>query len=436
MNIQYKILCEVKILHEYFLTEGKGENIFAGVGQQQRLDFLFKQYRKGVPHIGDHFNLVFPESVRKVYEGYRLRIVPAYSGFKLAVGCKKKIMADGSVVFTPVVALPDQLEILVLLVPKPSIAQFSQVSFKSPLRSKKYFSNNDTIGQRTFPFLSLAVPPRDNSVQYEQGDVADTGSVIGMFLNNGAADPWKSLSGKGYSSSADTLLIPFRSSYYFNIDDSVTDAVFVLKDSNGIEKRRVQKSNTSPFRSVLLDFSTGMISDLKSMPSTPVDNQTLYRLEVTASNGYVRDHQVIFVDTEQIPEPAEAIVNLQPIVANPDFSMIDNEGNLPLKDGMNNPRIPVFEIWLKSKSVFLRYKNNKDKKLKLSAETTGLLIDDDGVLISENPVSLSHQPISYQKQDNSFQLLPNPSSDSMIVIEDGKVMAEMNVPVSKIFPLL
>ena len=243
------------------------------------------------------------------------------------------------------------------------------------------------------------------------------------------------LQGQGYSSNADSLLVPFRFTYYFINDQSITEANFLLRDSNGLEINSIQKASRTSFRSVSVDFTPDSTIKIKSIPGNSVNTDIVYQLEVNASNGYSRTHRIIFVDSMLITEPAEAIINLKPLVAAPDFRLINNEGNLPLKDLMNTPRIPVFEIWLKSKSVFLRYKNDKEKKLKLSAETTGLLIDNDGVLVSEQPVNLSFQPVIYQKQDSSFQLLPNPSNDSVIVEEDGKLLTDIRVPISKIFPL-
>ena len=435
MSVIYKILCDIRFLHEYYLTEGKGDNVFAFATQSQRMDFLQKQFLKGVPSISQDIEFVFPGMLQPVYAGYHLKLVRTYSGCKLAVGCRKKIIG-GSTVFEPLVQIPNNLEIFIAIVPRTSLNQFSQGSLSTPVRGKWYYSNDNTTAARVFPFLSAPVAPRNNALQYEQGDIADVGAgSISMFLNNGAVDPWKPLAGIGYSSSADRLLLPYRFIYNFSAANPVTDADFVLKESNGNEIRRFTKTSTTPFKSVNLDFTPTAPASLRTIPNDSVLAESVYTLEVNASNGYQQQHRILFVDPLLAAESFEGLINIQPMVANPDFQLLTPAGNLPLTDGVGNPRIPLFEIWLKSKAVFLQYRNNAQKKLKLSPETTGLLKDVNGVLISENPVNLSYQPVSYQKQNLTYQLLPNPSADDPVRITDGKILAELMVPVSKIFPL-
>src|SRR5688572_6668671 len=104
----YKILCEVKWLHEYYLTRDKGETIFEKAAQSDRLDFLFDRFVKDLPSI--HEDLEFLEHpLNKTLGNYRVRILPSYAGFKLAIECKKDKLADNTVIYTPIIPLPDQL---------------------------------------------------------------------------------------------------------------------------------------------------------------------------------------------------------------------------------------------------------------------------------------------------------------------------------------
>ena len=110
----YKILCEVKWLHEYYLTHDKGETIFEKPAQPDRLDFLFGRFVKDLPSI--HEDLQFLEHpLNKTFRNYHIKVLPSYSGFKLAVKCKKEKLGDGTVVYSPIIPLPDQLCLRVMI---------------------------------------------------------------------------------------------------------------------------------------------------------------------------------------------------------------------------------------------------------------------------------------------------------------------------------
>jgi hypothetical protein len=436
MSVIYKILCDVKLMHEFYLTESKGETVFDLPSQQLRLDFLLKQFLKKIPDIGDDLSFVFPDSLLPYYKGYHLKVLHTYSGFKIAVGCRKKLQADGTVVFEPIASLPADLEIIIALKQKTSVNQFSQRSSRIPFQAGWYFANDIVTGARTFPFLSGPVNARDNAVQYVLGDVAEAGGSINIFLDNGAVDPWKPLSGNGYASDADQLLVPLQFTYYFTEADQMLDALFILKNSVGTEVTRITKTAGLPFRNCWLNFNPGFATPLRTVTAQQVTSQSIYTLEVSGTNGYNRMFRLLFADPALPLAQYAGLVNIKPFVANPDFRLQHADGHLPLTDVGGNARVPVYEIWLKSKMVFLKYQHNHRKKLKLSAATTGLLADAGGILISENPVSLSYQPVSYKKQDASFQLIPNPGLQDDVQITNNKSFVQMMVPDSAIFPLL
>ena len=84
MSIVYKILCEVKLMHEYYLTGSNGETIFDEALQQDRILFLQEQFINDIRSVNQDIEFVVPEMLQEMYKNYHLRIVPSYSGFKLA----------------------------------------------------------------------------------------------------------------------------------------------------------------------------------------------------------------------------------------------------------------------------------------------------------------------------------------------------------------
>ncbi len=236
MPLIYKILCDVKWLHEYYLTGSSGETIFDIPLQSDRIQFLFEQFQKDSPTVNSNLDFLVADSLTTQFSNYHLRVIPSYSGFKLAVQCSKKKLADGTTVYTPLADIPVSEPLMVMVKERDSIRTFSNLSLSMPFRSAWYFSNDDFPGAKTFPFLSGTVPDFDPAVTYAQGDIVlFGGNDAAMFLNNGALDPWLHLQGIHYITNRDRMVVPLSFVYHFTAADNVTDASFSLKDSTNTE---------------------------------------------------------------------------------------------------------------------------------------------------------------------------------------------------------
>ncbi len=438
MAIIYKILCEVKLMHEYYLTSEKGETVFDFAAQNDRMNFLFQQFVKDSPSINNNLDFVISESNRVLFNNLKIKIIPSYSGFKLAIQCNKKILADGTAVYEPVTPLPIDTAIPVFIKEKISISSFSNNTLKKPFNAAWYFSNQDFPSAKTFPFLSNSVPAFDGGATYQQGEIALHGSNdVRAFLNNGAIDPWLKLKGTGYINESDKLLLPLSFSYTFSTTDNVTDALFILKDFNNAEVKRLSVSGTNPIKSVYLNFHTEN-NIVKTLPDTEPANHSMYTLEVTGSNGYSKTFTtLLFADDRMGISNYTALLQLKPIADNTAFNLIDSNGFLftrLLPDSTKQPP-PVFELWMKSRLVFWQYINNKQRKIKLTIDTQDLLTENSGVLVMKNPLSLTYSPILVKKPDNSFQYLPNPLPGDIVKLSVNKFFVNILVPESKMFPL-
>ena len=279
MAIIYKILCEVKWMHEYYVTSDKGDTIFDLATQSDRINFLFEQFSKDHPSINRNFEFVAPETQQSVFDNLKLKIIPSYSGFKVAVKCNKKKLNDGTIVYEPLIPFPDNLVIPIMIHQKSSIAGFSNIKMNNPLKAAWYFTNQDIPAAKTFPFLSNAVPAFDNAAVYEQGEIA-THAVndVRSFLNNGAIDPWLKLKGTGYVNEKDKWLLPLSFIYHFSASDNITDALFIVKDSTNAEVKRIKAVDTHPIKSVYLNFHTEN-NIIKTIPGTSPTAGSFYKLE-------------------------------------------------------------------------------------------------------------------------------------------------------------
>ena len=438
MAIIYKILCEVKWMHEYYLTSDKGDTVFDLAAQSDRIHFIFQQFAKDIPSINSDLAFVPPPSQQSLFDNVKLKIIPSYSGFKVAVKCNKKKLNDGTIVYMPVIPFPDNLVIPVMIQEKNSIGGFSNNKIGNPLKAGWYFTNNDLPAVKTFPFLSNAVPSFNNALAYQQGEIASYGANdIRAFLNNGAVDPWLKLKGTGYINETDNWLLPLSFFYNFSPTDNITDALFILKDAANVEVKRISVSDTNPIKSVYLNFHTEN-NIIKTIPGTSPAAGSFYKLEVMGTNGYSKTFTpLLFAADELNINEYAGLIHLKHQPTNAAFNLLDNNGYLFTRILPNNTIQPgpLFELWLKSRLVYWQYSNNKQRNIKTTLDTQDVLADNSGVLVSKNPFPLTFTPVMIKKPDNSFQSLPNPMPGDEAKVIGNKFFMNILVPESKMFPL-
>ncbi len=433
----YKILCEVKWLHEFYLTRDKGETIFEKAVQSDRLDFLFDRFVKDMPSI--HEDLEFLEHpLNKILSNFYIKVLPSYAGFKLAIKCKKEKLPDGTIVYAPIIPLPDQLCLRVMIREKNDIQRFTGEISPKPYQPYWYFSSNAIPFAKTFPFLSSPVSPFVAAQSYVQSEIALHAGITKSFLCNGAPDPWQILPGTHYVNKNDSHLLPLSFNYTFNAFENIMVASFLLKDSTNAVVKKIDLSASKPMQTVSLSFRTNeeLVKSLRHEAVTPGQ---LYSLEVTGSGGYSKTFtNLLFTHDELEMGRFSGVIDLIIKPASANFHLLDAGGHLftrILPAGTKQPA-PVFELWMKSKSAFWQYANNRQRKFKLTPATQDLLADNAGVLVSKNPIHMTYTPINLKKPDNSFQFLPNPHPSLEARREGNKILLNMQVPSSNLFPLL
>jgi hypothetical protein len=438
MSVIYKILCEVKWMHEYYCSTDKGDTVFDLPAQSDRIQFLLQQFIKDLPSINRDLDFVFPATSSDLFNSQHIKIIPAYSGFKLAVKCRKQLLADGTIVYSPLVSLPNSTQITIFARIKNNINGFTHNSLLQPFSAIRYFSNEDIPLTKTFPFLTEPVPAYNAALSYEQGALASYGANdVRCFLNNGAVNAWLSLNGTGYSNEGDKLLLPLGFGYAFAVGDNVTDAQFILKDASATTIKQIKFSGTEPLRSVFLNFQTDQ-QLVRTVPENPVSASTMYSLTVTGSNGYAKSFSsLVFADPSMDIVNNAAYFQLKVQPGNPAFNLLDNNGFLQTRIMPDSSRVPppVFELWMKSRLVFWQYKNNRQQKIKTTLSTQPLLSDNSGILVTKNPLFLSHSPRMIKKPDNSFMYLPNPVPGDTVQINGNTFLMNIQVPISNLFPL-
>src|SRR5690606_24631095 len=115
MRTLYKPLFEVKLLHEFYLTDRTGNHVYDLSAQADRLDFLFQKYESFAEEINNDLSYEVSESYQDMLKNYGLKLLPSYSGLKVLIEVKLKKLASGVSTFEPIHKLGDDLHIPVLI---------------------------------------------------------------------------------------------------------------------------------------------------------------------------------------------------------------------------------------------------------------------------------------------------------------------------------
>jgi hypothetical protein len=425
-------------MHEYFITDADGNTFFGEPDQVKRMNFLLNAYQDERESINKDLTYQFPDSDNIRDSQNHIKLIPTYSGFKVLVRVNQHIAPDSSILYEPFFALPADLSIPVLLLRNnSSIEQYTNSRLSRPYASVYFFSNDNTPDLKAFPFLSNPVPPRNWGYSYEQGELALVGTeVLEFYKDITAADSWRTVSGIQFVNETDRMLISPKIKYIFGRNTNVTNVVFVLKDMNGNEVKTIAKNGTVFLDSVSLDF-TDVINPLPIGTSNALRDY-IYNLQVSGDNGYQYSGTLIF-NTELFKLNPWAVFCIRNQVPNNDYHFIGTDGMLVLRKDKNGfwTQAPIFEIPIKSRLSFWRYKNSQGNELDLTTDLTDYLFKTGTDLQTRTPRSLAR---SYFLISNDAattkKYLPNPIEYNLVKDDSERACFDIKVPESDLFPIL
>lgn len=438
-NIIYKRLFDVLVLHEYYLTNGDGTSLFDS--NLNKADFLLQRFAKSAPSIADSLLYKLPPSVQKIFTNYHLHLVGNYSGFSILQKVVDETLPDGTIVYKPLVKLPDDVNILVQLSLKNNLlTAITNTRINSAMPAIYYFTNQDILTTRKMPSLSTGIPLFDTTYLYEQGELyADAQNKIFQFDTTSPIP----VNGAGYANTRDQLIVPLQFTYQFSKQDVVTNALFELMDSSGKTVRSYQFASDVALQKITINFNNNqtanaapLVEDIILLSSDTVVANAVYSLQVTVNNSKTLLHKLMFFEAADLPGTCWAVVNIKPVINDSSFCLYNADGTIKYtkKPDGTASSVPIFEIRFKSRIIYWRYIN--DRAAKLKADGSNVFLNKEGTsLVSKKPRAASCMPTLFKAADNSFHYLPNPLQDENIKVEGRKIYTDILVPESKLFPI-
>ena len=442
MELLYKTLFEIRLMHEFFQTKEDGSNLFNEPDQGNRMNLLRQLDDADRDAMDRDIRFDFPDALKEQYSGYGLSIVPAYSGCKVAVRVNRITLADNSIVYQPLNFIPDTLDIFVLFIRKNNQPDaYSNERIGRPAPSAYFFSSENIPGTRVFPFLTNPISSFDAGYIYEQGELAVDGSnkLQEYFYDNaGNLQPRPvNFAVTAFANENDRMLAPL--SFYYSVfnKNPVTQLDISLSNAASTVIKTFSFSQPEPIKKVMLDLSDQsdalLLSAALSLPAG------LFTLKASGNNGYADTRQLIF-DERLDPRDCWGVAYLRPAVTNTAFNLIETDGYIMKRvDPLGNiTEAPIFEIPVKSRFGNFRYANSNGKELKLNAALNNFLYKEDKLLISQLPVSLCQHyfQVTENGGGNTTKFLPNPKTCDIKKDDKQRMYFDVVVPESDLFPVV
>ena len=426
-------------MHEYYLTRQDGTVVFSHADQPGRLAFLEEEFEKDNPTVNDDISFDVPDQLKTDYDSLFLRVLPSYSGCRVAVKVIAHTLADHSVVYEPFVPLPDDLNIYILINRKNfRIDAFSNSRINRPCSPIYFFSNLAVTTPRALPFLTTQIAAPDSSFEYEQGELSlSAAGKVQEYYRKGTVDRWDDVIGEGFASERDRTILPESFVYTFNDTSNLTEVKFTLTDAAGSEASSTTITNSSGIDSKNpLDF-TGKVTLLPLTGAYSV-NEYLYTLLVSGNNGYNASHTIIFNNSLSTSDPW-AVINIRCDKGSDPYNIFSNDNYLKKRrDGSGVwTEAPVFEIPVKSRLAYWRYISNKDKELNVSAGLVGFVNKVGNVIETLKPRALAMHSFLITKDvpmSTDTAYVPNPEFPGLQMEKDKRIFLNIRVPNSELFP--
>lgn len=217
-SVEYKILFEVRFLHDYYLYgvdpggDGRTKSFFAMSAKSQSAR-LVELLKSGQYDIRKDLDVIVGAADERLIKSLRMKFVRTATGFFLGMQVKRVVSSSGEIRFQPVISPSEDTCITIgLSIANPFFGSISNLRLDQDVDKIYYFTNEGVHHD-----LSLASPISQivPGQQYRMGDLAlVTGNVKQALADNiGNSHWWTAVDGNGFIHQGDRSLSPVEDWY-------------------------------------------------------------------------------------------------------------------------------------------------------------------------------------------------------------------------------
>lgn len=419
-TIIYKRIAEVQVLHDYFLTTSDSVSFF-DKNKENKSQFLLDQLGSGRYNSNDFVDLTLSEQSKKYLEQYKIVVLPSSLGFIIAIEVEA-VIQSGKTMYRPKVQVDENTNLLFELRSIGFFRSITNVSIKSALPAHYYFTNKgkapltETVvpAYESLP-LSQPVIGFDSGRNYQMGAIAIVKNKIQEANRNTSSNNdnhWDDIPDRRWVTDADKVLLPQQFVYHLEGVNNVKKVRLILEDEANQKVKTIIKEESRAFDSVFVDFLKQDEAD-----GGDIIPEGWYKLRVKVQNKAFVNYQV-YLKPELYEATNLAMIDLRFDELDSPYSLLDKDGFLKTHILANGTKIPhpVFEIRLKNRKTYWRYKKEGTfSQTEIDSTSQHLKVQSDA-LVSRKPKALT--AVLTQFHNGSSLTLPNPEQSSMKVEED------------------
>ncbi len=418
----YRILFEIIVLHDYYLSQPDESSFFALTSEDKQA-FLQKQLEL------DHYNvskdLSFTPTVptTQMLRNHRIRFIPTNTGFFLGAEVDVRRNEVGDEIYNLKVPITEPVRWqFVVGYRNTQYMNFTNQRFKTIFPAKYLFSNKNNAGIKEFPSLASSLPNFTEGSNYEMGELVFVDDKINqaLFKTSESTVGWVELGADHHwISESDRVLLPLQFSFQIS-EPGVTSAVFTLKDILGEEINTIDTNDLSTrkttsfnneLRTVLLDFRN----------TTKEIQPGEYQLEVSV-NGSTPKVYALHLNDDLYTGNGLGGVGIISKSAGTGWDILNDDSQLLYQADQH----PIFEIRLKNRSTYWRYRSQTKQSLKAENEALNFLEAVGKDLRTKTPKSLQRLTLQFENGGGKT-FLPNPAQLTIKPENDGRMYTDVFV---------
>jgi len=195
--ISYKVLFELRILHDYYLSDNLGKSFYELSDAAQNA-LLVNKLRDQQYDISRDLDILMSPVDKAVFDNFHLKMVKTPAGFYIGAEVGAPVIINGKERFSLKIKPPENIQFTFGLAISSSLfTGITNVRLDKVAPSIYFFSNK---GNHTGNSLSAPVKPITGGITYEMGDLALIGNAVHQATerNQGNRSKWLPVGGNGF----------------------------------------------------------------------------------------------------------------------------------------------------------------------------------------------------------------------------------------------
>jgi hypothetical protein len=212
ITIEYKILFEVRFLHDYYLTDRTGNSYYSLTDEAQS-SLIEERLKKERYDIHTDIELLLSQETRTFLKNHRMKLVKTKLGFFVGMEVDAEKSGGGKLIYRPVIPPKNDAELIFGLgTNNPLFQNLTNLPFATDENDLLYFTNT---GEKEKNILSQPIAELEEGQDYHMGDLSKRDDHIYKAIdkNSGNIDFWQQIAGDGFVHQGD--LSPIRQEQWF-----------------------------------------------------------------------------------------------------------------------------------------------------------------------------------------------------------------------------